>query len=70
MEITLISIILEYHSDPQPFFFNKKDASGFLRKKATSRFRRDLHEECYCEGCSWEEVEEVVGGHALVIIVF
>ena len=58
-----------YQSDPQPLVLDKKKANGFLRRKTPARMRRDLREECYGEGCSYEEVEEVVHGHALVITI-
>ncbi|XP_066299549.1 venom prothrombin activator porpharin-D-like [Branchiostoma lanceolatum] len=39
-------------------FRTKKEANNFLQRP--SRRKRSLYEECYHEGCSFEEVEEVL----------
>jgi len=56
-------------SDPEPFVLSKKVANNFIQSPG-KRVRRDLWEECYDEGCSFEEVEEVVGGHAMVCEIY
>ncbi|XP_031560698.1 sushi, von Willebrand factor type A, EGF and pentraxin domain-containing protein 1-like [Actinia tenebrosa] len=53
----------EFKSDPEGLLLHRDQANNF--RESHGRRRRDLWEECYDEGCSKEEVEEVVSGHAL-----
>ena len=61
LRTTLISI--EFQSLPDSPILDARTANDFFRRR---RVRRDLWEECYDEGCDYEEVEESLSGHALV----